>query len=337
MQVSFIRKLIEHESYIYYDSLDHVRTNYMLWDQLNYQLRITESAPKPEKQEESADPGEVIKEYYDSLWQPTELRNARYYRLGYKDSLSRWNGPVRDYYMAGGIQMKGVYKKDLRDGVFLYYSEDSLYESAGRYSEGFKVGKWEDFHENGRLRSEVRYRNRSYLVNWWDENGTHMVVNGNGVIETFHSNGVMKRFESYKEGRVDSLSYGYYSNGTLHFKEFFEDGLLVEGISFDLIGNRYNYDGSVQRPFPEGGFEAFWGYVAEETELMKVDTVYSVELLFDIAKTGEISNVRIAKGDNAKLNQAAIELLGKGPDWIPIQEHGQKPLATLGWVEIVFR
>ncbi len=334
LQIKFVARLIERESYIYYDSLDHVRRNHMLWGDLVHQLRMTMPTPPPPKEKPAeTDPGEVVKEYYDSTWLPTELWNAKYYRLGYKDSLERWNGPVQDYYMSGAIQMKGEYEKDLRNGVFLYYSEDSLYESAGRYSEGFKVGKWEYFHDNGKIMSEVRYQNRSYMINWWNEDGDQMVYSGDGRIETYHSNGVLKLFENYHEGRLDSITYGYYSNGELHFKEFFDDGILVEGYSFDLLGNRFNYDGSVQRPIPEGGFDAFWDYVELNID-GKSDTTYTVELLFDIGRSGKISNVRVAKGSNEHLNTIAVELLKNGPDWIPIKEHGQKAVPTLGWVEI---
>ena len=81
----------------------------------------------------------VVEQFYDKDWRECDITHAHYYRRGFKDSLGRWDGPVRDYYLDGGIQMKGEYKRDLRNGVFLYYSRDSLYESAGRYREEWKI------------------------------------------------------------------------------------------------------------------------------------------------------------------------------------------------------
>ena len=78
--------------------------------------------------------------------------SAKFFRVGQKDSLGRWQGSVIDHFKDGEIQMKGKYQKDMKDGVFIYYSNRRTYESAGRYEKEQAVGKWENFHWNGALR-----------------------------------------------------------------------------------------------------------------------------------------------------------------------------------------
>ena len=98
------------------------------------------------------------KVYYDGQWKETDdLMSAKFFRVGQKDSLGRWQGSVIDHFKDGEIQMKGKYQKDMKDGVFIYYSNRRTYESAGRYEKEQAVGKWENFHWNGALRSEIFY------------------------------------------------------------------------------------------------------------------------------------------------------------------------------------
>lgn len=337
-QTRFYINLIERESYIYHDSIEWALEEFRQTNPLRYNLRLDQVSNGEEEKPREEQNLVVVEQFYDKDWRECDITHAHYYRRGFKDSLGRWDGPVRDYYLDGGIQMKGEYKKDLRNGVFLYYSRDSLYESAGRYREEWKIGKWEHYSKGGQLQDEIRYRNKSYLINHWSDSLELQVDGGEGDIIDYHQNGIIANYEHYSEGRKDSISYGFYENGNVHFKEFFDDGRLLQGISYDLNGNKYQYDESTQLTYPETGMDNFWEYVSRErTDILGDSPIgYETELVFNISESGEIFDIRVMSGDADSLNVIAKVILRNGPKWIPAKEHGIKPVASESLVKITF-
>ncbi|MDX1627848.1 MAG: rhomboid family intramembrane serine protease [Fulvivirga sp.] len=327
---------IQRESYIYYDSIEYVRSQKSSLDSLQYPLKIgevdtTEQKPPPEP------PGKFAQVYYDSSWRPVDSKwTAAYYRLGYKDSLGRWNGPARDYYINGDIQMKGVYDKDLRDGVFIYYSDHLTYEAAGLYDQERKVGKWEYFHDNGEIAKEVRYSDRAYVINAWDENGNQLIESGDGSIHEKYWNGITKSYTKYIDGLEDSVAYGYHNDGDLFFKEWYQEGRLISGIAYDQNNNKVIYDYSTYIPHPVGGMDNFRKYVQDakpkDTNALKG----AVELIFTVSEEGEVYNVKVLKSDTLPLVKLARDILISGPPWFPAKEHGIKPILSEGYVEMQF-
>ncbi|UII28270.1 rhomboid family intramembrane serine protease [Fulvivirga maritima] len=337
-EMDFMIKMIEKESYVYFDSLDIIRSKMNL--DLEYPLAmesVADEVPETTNLPVPQSCGSMTRQYYDSNWHETMAMNASYYRLGYQDSLGKWNGPVRDYFLDGGIQMKGTYKNDLKNGVFLYYTKDSTYSAAGRYDNEERIGKWEEFHENGKMAQEVRYSDRAYLINAWDENQKPQVENGFGNIVKQYENGTVASYKHFSDGLQDSVSYGFYENGEPYFKEYYESGRLMKGIAYDKKGQLFNYDFSTYIPHPEGGREQFQTYV--EKSLLQYPHLQgkgTVALIFDIDTEGKIYNVRIYKSDDADLHVTAINILKGGPRWIPAKEHGIHSVISQGYQTINF-
>ena len=134
-----------------------------------------------------------------------DLTSPKFFRVGQKDSLGRWQGPVKDYFKDGQIQMKGKYEKNLKDGVFIYYSNRRTYQSAGRYDKEYAVGKWENFHWNGALQSEVFYGDETFTANVFDSLGNQQVKNGNGIARNWHPSGDIAEEGEYKNGKKEGL------------------------------------------------------------------------------------------------------------------------------------
>ncbi|MEL7005881.1 MAG: rhomboid family intramembrane serine protease, partial [Bacteroidota bacterium] len=133
LEIDYMATCIDQERYIYFDSLDIVREAMRNMPRAKYVFNLTPQPKDTLPNQELDSPKEVVKEYYDSIWRPSSAWNAKYYRIGYQDSLGTWVGLARDYYLNGNVQMRGGYENGLRDGVFIYYSEDNQYEAAGIY------------------------------------------------------------------------------------------------------------------------------------------------------------------------------------------------------------
>ncbi|MEJ0029626.1 MAG: hypothetical protein WDO15_04325 [Bacteroidota bacterium] len=101
--------------------------------------------------------------------------------------------------------MKGSYKDDAKNGIFIYYTEKGGYSAAGVYNNDQRVGKWETFHPNGKMESEVYYRDRYFMKSYWDSTGVQMVMNGAGHEIHRYPNGVVSIEGDYVDGRTRGL------------------------------------------------------------------------------------------------------------------------------------
>ncbi|MEX1239306.1 MAG: rhomboid family intramembrane serine protease, partial [Cyclobacteriaceae bacterium] len=263
----FKKMVVQRETYTYLDSVEQLHQVMQQYLNLDYGLwsRIKMESEAPDTLIASG----MIKVLYDSNWTEIAEPPGVYYRVGYRDSSGRWDGLVRDYYASGDIRMKGTYRRNKRDGVFLFYSDHETYTEAGRYLDDRKFGKWQVFHGNGRLAAEIFHNNGQFIHSLWDSLGNRLVVDGNGREIQRYSNGVVAVEGEYRHGKKEGYWYGRHPNGQLYFEEYFNQGRLVSGQSRTVKGQTFVYDESSLYPMPEGGFERFQRYLKSEKE--KVD------------------------------------------------------------------
>jgi antitoxin component YwqK of YwqJK toxin-antitoxin module len=329
--------MIERESYVYLDSIELMQDSVKHYISLNYPLsmahvRVKTEEPTPDQEP----PMQMTKVWYDHNWEEIPGPPASYYRIGYRDSLGRWQGAVRDYYISGAIQMKGTYKDDKRDGVFLYYSDHNTYTSAGRYRNNRSVGKWETYHTNGRLASEVYYTDRYFLKNLWDSTGHQWVKDGEGKEIQRYANGVVAAEGEYKDGYKEGYWYGRHENGEMYYEENYHQGRLIHGRSRSLKGESVVYDASSEYPLPEGGYKKLNNYLREEASRVSTTLRGTVRLSFRVTTDKVLADIEVESSLSPELDEKAKEILRNGPAWIPAREHGQKAVEGYSVVAIDF-
>ncbi len=328
----FRTTLVANESYIYMDSIEAASDSLRKYTQLDYPLNIR---PAPEnRDEEVSEPKlQAVQIWYDSNWAEVPLPPAPYYRIGTRDSIDRWQGPVFDHFADGTMQMKGHYKDDRRDGVFIYYRDRRRYEAAGLYREDRRVGKWENFHPNGKIESEVYFRDRYFLKSYWDSTGVQMVKDGNGTEIHRYPNGVVALEGQYIDGYQEGYWYGRHEDGSLYFEENYLHGRLLNGRA--RSNNRQAvYDESTLYALPEVGVKKLNEYFASQTK--GSDTHGVVKLSFRVTVKSRIVDIRIEQSVTKELDDRAKEILLKGPKWLPARIHGIEPADGYGFVSIEF-
>jgi membrane associated rhomboid family serine protease/antitoxin component YwqK of YwqJK toxin-antitoxin module len=326
------KTVVQHEAYVYLDSAEMAQEKMREYLKLDYALWFR----KKDEEAQDGSPGTMVKVLYDSQWVETPAQRAVFYRVGFKDSLGRWNGPVRDFYNGGDVQMKGMYKGNKRDGVFLYYSDRRKYISAGRYVDDKAFGKWQTFHENGRLASEVYYNNSYFVKNLWDSLGNQLVVDGNGREIERYPNGVIATEGEYHHGLKDGYWYGRHPDGSMYYEEHFSRGRLLTGRSRTLAGETFIYDESSLFPMPEGGFEIFSAYLKGESKESGTDDLGHVKLSFRVTSKGQMTDITIDQSATPALDARAKQILLNGPRWLPARNHGHDPVDAYGYVQVEF-
>lgn len=91
---------------------------------------------------------------------------------------------------------------------------------------------------------------------------------------------------------------------------------------------------------PKGGQQAFHNYLYKHIRypehLKGRNMTGKVFVSFEVDKTGKISNVKILKGFDAKLEKEIIRVLENAPEWIPAQQ-GHRKVSTRHQIPFSFK
>jgi antitoxin component YwqK of YwqJK toxin-antitoxin module len=199
------------------------------------------------------------------------------------------------------------------------------------------VGKWQTFHWNGALASEVFYVNSAQTQSVWDSLGRQQVTHGNGKYTAWFPNGVVKEEGQYINGVKTGEWRGYTETGAPYFKEEWLDNRLVRGISLGERGAQYIYDQSSFYPTPVIGRAKFNEYLEKNVRSARDARDGIVKLLFTVGADGELWNFVVLQSSCNQCNDEAIRLVREGPAWRPALSHGQEKVQSVGYAEVKFK
>lgn len=141
---------------------------------------------------------------------------------------------------------KGNYCQGKRDGKWMKFYKSEQIQKISYFDNGQPTGIWEEFFENGNLKSKQNfnfedYRNRLLLE--WRENGIPKtnwttIITSEEEIE-FKHNGITKRKWRLKSGNEVIEKIDYNEDGTIQWKNYLNlKGNLAEGehLYFDTSG-----------------------------------------------------------------------------------------------------
>ncbi|MDZ4714893.1 MAG: rhomboid family intramembrane serine protease [Cytophagales bacterium] len=334
---AFRIKMIEHESFIYIDSIEIAEDSMRHFYKLDYPLTMTRPPKEEQSSAEEEKPRlESIRVLYNEDWEEILEPPFTFYRVGTRDSLGRWQGRVMDFYLNGDVQMKGSYADDSHEGIFIFYSNHKTYTSAGRYSDDRPIGKWETFHNNGRLESEVYYTDRYFLKNRWDSTGNQLVKEGYGKIIEHHASGAVSEEGEYHDGYKEGYWYGRHANRDMYYEENYFHNRLMNGRSRNLEGDTFVYDESSLFPLPHGGWPTLMGYIQSTVKQVDLAAVGTVRLSFRVTEKGNLTAFKVIGSVSREADEKAKQILKEGPRWIPAKVHGHKEVNGFGYAEVVF-
>lgn len=265
--------------------------------------------------------------FLDSLWNETTEGNHKYYRIIKDYNLEKEDYKVYNYYKSGALQMEGRYsEKELItwNGSFVWYYENGNKSSKVTYANSKKIGRSDEWHKNGVKKSEGEYifnektkQNNFLFINFWNSNNKQLVINGNGYLEDDAEDINVKG--SVKNGLRDEVWIGFDKNLKNNYTENYSNGILVSGMSKDLKNNTYEYVIINKMPEPKKGMQDFYEFISKKIKLPKSDKDIKGKIIlsFIVEKDGEISDIKVIKSLDTKLDNAAIDVLNKYKNWNP--------------------
>lgn len=267
--------------------------------------------------------------YLDSLWNETTEENHQYYRIVKEYYSQKENYTFLDYYKSGILQMEGNSKNReylKSDGQFVYYFENGKKEKVMRYKNSKPIGKEFNWYENGSTKSEIEHLEKPKkgtldfkIIQFWDLKNIQTVVDGDGEYDDIGKNGETKG--KVKNGFKDGIWTGDNKTQHLSFTENYENGKLISGISIDSSKVEYKYEIERKNPEPAKGIKHFYNYIGNNFKISKEASINNVTgqilLGFVVEKDGSISDIKVLKGIDWKLDEEAIRVVNGYGKWLP--------------------
>ncbi len=270
--------------------------------------------------------------YYDRDGKPALMHDCYYYSVS-KSKYSEGD-TLKEYYCRTN-SLKSVTVVDERgvpNGSFLEYYENGNLKTKGRYEKARTVGTTSRWYSNGQMQIEfegAKYNDVEKILNYWDSTGTYLVKDGNGYCKC-HLNPFSK-FDLEEHGKVvsgrrDSTWTGF-KKGMKYYIESYSEGNLMQGTSYDSIGNSYAYTEPFTPARPHNGLEAFYRQVSKNVKYpaaaRKNGIQGKVYVEFVVEKDGSLSGLKAIKGIGGGCDEAAIDAIRFAGKWDPAVHRGQ--------------
>ena len=265
--------------------------------------------------------------FLDSLWSETS-GDYQYYRIIKDYTVAKTVYQIEDYYKSGQIQMKGLtLNKDkiVKSGEFIYYYENGQQKSIYSYVNSKPFGKFSSWYENGSKKIEGEYikidndpKSEPILkiFQFWDENNTQKVTDGEGVFEEkgkdFFTIGFLKNGLKTGEWKGENKKPNF------SFIETYLDGKLVSGESTEENGQKSIYNKITEGPeFSKENYKHFYTYVGKNFKFKNPNQIVNGQIFitFYLERDATVSNVRVNKGLSEELDNEAIRVIKSYKKW----------------------
>jgi antitoxin component YwqK of YwqJK toxin-antitoxin module len=273
--------------------------------------------------------------YLDSSFNVTTAENYKYIRI-IKDFYipNKQVFPIEVYYKSGKIQMKGATTTgNVNDkiGTFVYFYENGKRKSLSNFNKGMLTGNHFKFYENGNNKEAGVYLDKEKsseryykLISLWDDNGTEIIVNGEGVKTEENEN--FSESINYKNGYKDGLSQHINKKYNYSLTETYENGRLISGEQKKSNGETFTYTELERKPLPKKGMEHFTNFIARNLKITSSPGSISGRIIikFIVDKEGKIVDPEILKGMENKIDKEVIRVVTSYGNWIPGEQRGEK-------------
>lgn len=221
------------------------------------------------------------------------------------------------------------------EGKQIFYHKNGNISSEGERNKSRPIGKWTYWYDNGKIREERTYHYNQALSkkkyknftidNFWDRKGNQTITNGNGSYEFKNDSILRKGF--YKNGKRHGKWIGYNNDRKL-YEEYYKDGKIKNGESWDKKGNTYKYKQVYIQPKYKKGQESIKKHIIKNFKVPKYayeNKLYGRILLrFMVEKDGSLSNFKILRSICKPSDDEAIRVLKLMKKWKPGINRGQK-------------
>ena len=290
--------------------------------------------------------------FFDKVYEEISKEKADIIRIIYGRNAENGGYSFKEFDKDGKLEKSGITKerKGSPVGVVAYYYENGVKKEEGSIDKLQKNGLWKSWYQNGQLKEEVVYeemkegKRRTKMINYYDSTGIHLVADGKGLLKEYHKNdihGQLKTIGSYNKYKQVGEWLGYHENGDHYYNETYNDeGELVKGVSYDSLGNRFEYSEVMVNPFPSKGLDGYYRFLAKNMKYPKAARKNGIQgrvyVQFVVDKEGDTIDVVAVKGISKECDEEAVRVISMMEKWKPGLQRGQ-PVKVRMVLPILFK
>ncbi|MBK0370395.1 energy transducer TonB [Flavobacterium agrisoli] len=218
-----------------------------------------------------------------------------------------------------------------KEGKATYYYKNGTKKSETNYIKGRTNGNDFEWYENGSKKLEAVFiedsktnHTQHKIKQYWDENGTQKVTDGNGYyeesLERFYGKG------NIKNGFKDGNWQGWVVNPNIKYNEYYNNGKFVTGTTTDEKGTETTYDALEKKPEPKNGIMSFYHFIGKNYNTSKLPKGLKGKIYtsFIVDKDGKITEPKILRDIGHGTGAEAIRVLNEAENWNPGEQRGRK-------------
>jgi TonB family protein len=267
--------------------------------------------------------------YLDKNRNITTKDSAVYYQQ--REKLNEEEAQVNTFYSNGTLKESQKFKNKSANGEYKSFYANGKPEEQGFYKEGRRKGIWNYYYQSGQKREVVEYAdtedatsNEPIMMQFWDSTGLQHIQEGTGNYFIFDDKGQKIEEGSYEKGvKVGKWIGGY---NEYQFTENYQNGKLLNGVSQDKNGNKYEYTELEEMPEYIGGGQAIYRFLSKNVkypkEAKRKRVQGTVKISFVINKEGKVENVSIIEGIGQGCDEEAVRAVSSMPQWKPGRQKG---------------
>ena len=242
---------------------------------------------------------------------------------------------INDYYKSGNIKMKcsSSSKNTLQiDGTSISYYENGSRKSISNYKSNRIIGKEFRFFDDGTIESEIEHIDNGggfeqdyKIVQFWNKERQHKVIDGNGEYQTFDITGI-HIIGQVKNGLKDGEWTGSAQYDGLKFSDSYKNDKFISGKIVDSTGKSVSYKLLLEQAKPKKGKQDFQNAISKvlmKTQALKVNKISgNIYCSFTVEKDGSLSNLKVLKGLDKNIDNEVLNVLKNCGSWIPAKIRG---------------
>ena len=199
------------------------------------------------------------------------------------------SGEAKSFYISGELKAKTNFLRNREDGLFESFYPNGEKMTVGNYKAAYKIGEWLTFWPNQTLKTKVMYTwDDPKFVTASDSAGTETMIDGNGSLYTYFSDGSLQSKITYK----DSVKHG-------DFKEYYFSGALSCAGNFKS-GKQH---GKLECYYSDGNIKSVRNYTDGIEDGVALDLSTEGDTLFYTLTNKGVANGRIVQAYPNKIRE----------------------------------
>ncbi|WP_266369014.1 TonB family protein [Tellurirhabdus rosea] len=250
---------------------------------------------------------------------PVMPDSSRVQRLSMLNTGNQLQGKVYTFYESGQLYSEESYVDGKAAGTALYFYPNGMVRKAEDQLEQGATREWL-WYPNGQLR-QVALRSfhpkpSFVLLNLWEETGKQVVKDGNGACQLtgrLGELGWITETGHVAEGLRDSVWAGFTAGGKPFYREAWDNGRFLSGVSYGANGDSLVYNEPEQQPEFQGGQQAMYQFMSQTirypVELARSRTGGRVFVSFVVCTDGSLCDYEVLRGAHPVLDEEAVRVV----------------------------